>query len=316
MVDEIPTHAPVGTGYPRRWGPFRLFSELGRGALARVYRARRWGAPPEEADFALKVLDSMAGIEEEDARQTLIQEARIGAWLRHRNIVRVGGSGSYDGALWVAMERVDGASVEWLLLRGGAMPATVVVDLLIQACAGLHHAHDWTDQGQRVGLVHRDLKPGNLLVDRAGQLKVCDFGIAKATEMVTVNSQITKGTPCYMSPEQVTGKPVDRRTDIFALGAVAWEMLLRRRLFGEGALFAIVMAVADADDHIESTRAIDEVPQPLRPILRQALRQSPDERFPTMLAFGDALGRARAELGDGPTARQWVEPIYARWLKA
>lgn len=314
MVDDYERYSPVGSGFPRRWGPFRLFAELGRGALARVYRARRWGAPPEEPDFALKVLDSMAGIEEQDARQTLIHEARIGAWLRHRNIVRVGGSGEYDGAIWVAMERVEGSSVEWLLLRGGAMPPTVVIDLLIQACAGLHHAHEWIDQGRRAGLVHRDLKPGNLLVDRLGALKVCDFGIAKATELVTVNSQITKGTPCYMSPEQVMNKPIDRRTDVFSLAVVAWEMLTRRRLFDGGALFAIVMAVADVDDHVASTKALDAVPPALRPVLAAAMSGDPSARPASMLELGDLLGRARAEIGDGPTPRAWVAPIFERWL--
>ena len=204
---------------------------LGRGGMAIVYlaRDRDLGRP-----VALKVLAETLA-DDAQIRQRFVREAGLAARLSHPNVVRVYDAGEEDGRPYIVMECVDGESVAELLRREGAQTPDRVADLGVQACAGLEHAH-------RAGLVHRDVKPANLLLTDDGTLKVADFGIAHAVDGTRVTEVGTVlGTAAYLPPEQALGEAVTPAADLYSLGACLYELLAGEPPFGQetlGALFS------------------------------------------------------------------------------
>ena len=196
-----------------RVGRFRLEEVLGAGGMALVYRAvdERTGRLA-----AVKLLaDNLAA--DEAFRRRFQREARLAARLSHPNVVRVLDAGEYDGRPWLALEYVDGETLAQLLARRGRLSSTEVVALGRQLCAGLQHAHD-------AGLVHRDVKPANVLVRADGSATIVDFGIARpheGTELTEHGSVL--GTASYVAPELLTGGPVTAAADLYSLGAVLFE---------------------------------------------------------------------------------------------
>jgi serine/threonine-protein kinase len=272
-----------------------------------VFRARRWNDPPEAPQFAVKIVDATAGADPE-LRRLLTQEARIGAWLRHPNIVRVAGSGEHDGVIWIAMELIDGMALDEALTRLGPAPPAAAWDIIGQAAAGLRAVHEFAQHGKRIGLVHRDVKPANLLLSRSGRVRVTDFGVARATERVEENSSIKRGTPVYMSPEQCQGADLDARTDVWSLGAVAWEVLTGERLFPASNILQLVLALADADHELEQRKVLDRLPPAFRAPLGGALRQRPSDRWPSMASFLDGWEAMRPGLPPGVSVAEWTQP--------
>lgn len=194
-------------------GRFRLEEVLGAGGMALVYRAvdERTGAPA-----AVKLLaDNLAA--DENFRRRFQREARLAARLSHPNVVRVLDAGEYEGRPWLALEYVEGETLAEVLARRGRLPATEVVALGRQLCAGLQHAHD-------AGLVHRDVKPANVIVRADGSATIVDFGIARSHEgtELTEHGGIV-GTASYVAPELLTGGPVTAAADLYSLGAVLFE---------------------------------------------------------------------------------------------
>jgi serine/threonine protein kinase len=200
-------------------GRYRLERELGQGGMATVYLARD---AELDRSVAVKILaERLAG----DAafRKRLLREARLAARLSHPNVVSVYDVGeTEDGRPYIVMECVEGLTLADVLLERGRLPADEAVGLAVQACRGLAHAH-------AAGLVHRDVKPQNLLLRDDGTLKVADFGIARAAETTALTQVGTVlGTAAYLSPEQAAGEEVTAATDLYALGAVLYELLTGR----------------------------------------------------------------------------------------
>jgi eukaryotic-like serine/threonine-protein kinase len=195
-------------------GRYRVEETLGRGGMAVVYLARdlELGRP-----VAVKLLaEPLAG--DESLRARFLREARLAGGLSHPNIVRIYDAGETDGALFIVMEYVRGRT----LAEVGKLPADEALPLVLQACAGLQHAHE-------AGLIHRDVKPANLLLREDGVLKIADFGIARATEATRVTQLGTVlGTAAYLSPEQAAGQDVTPAADVYSLGAVLYELLTGR----------------------------------------------------------------------------------------
>jgi len=195
-------------------GRYRIERELGRGGMAGVYLAR-----DEELHrpVAVKVLAEHLG-DDETFRTRFLREARLAGRLSHPNIVQVYDAGETDGRPFIVMEYVPGGT----LAECGRLPPQRAVELGLQACAGLQHAHD-------AGLVHRDVKPGNLLLREDGVLKIADFGIARAAE-TTRHTQVGTilGTAAYLAPEQIAGEDATRASDIYSLGSVLYELLTGR----------------------------------------------------------------------------------------
>jgi serine/threonine-protein kinase len=234
--------------------------------------------------------------------QMFLQEARLAARINHPNVVEIHELGDSDGQPYIAMEYVDGVALNVLnralTEQTVQMPVGVAVGVLLQACAGAHAAHELTDHsGNAANLVHRDLTPHNLMVTERGHIKVLDFGVAKATtNQEKTQTGLLKGKLPYMSPEQLWQADLDRRSDIFTLGVVLWELLLGRRLYARDSDVATVNAVLNEGlASLRQTRT--DVPDLIQGVAVQALAKKPDERIPTADAFRRALGQAARDSG-------------------
>ncbi len=178
--------------------------------------------PDLDRSVAIKVLrEPMA---DEELLQRFLREARAAANLRHENLITIYEVGSHDQQPFIAMEYVDGSTLGEVIKKRETLPLAQKLSYLEQICAGLHHAH-------QVGIVHRDIKPANLMVDRHGVIRILDFGIARVANSGMTSDGALIGTLNYMSPEQMLGRPVDFRSDIFALGAVAYELIAYHQAF-------------------------------------------------------------------------------------
>jgi hypothetical protein len=273
---------PPGT----RLGDFEVLSELGRGGMGVVYRARQVSL---QRDVALKVLPGFARYRSSAVRR-FSTEARAASRLHHTNIVSVYAQGEHEGQFYYAMELIDGPSLDAALqARGGELSGVSgrrLAALLAEVADGLEHAH-------REGVIHRDVKPHNLLLGNDGRLHLTDFGLAYLTEEphVTVPGEIM-GTPAYLSPEQVRGRPaeIDQRTDIYSLGATLYEALTGRRPFigasREQVLMEICSAAPPAPRRVARHVAVD-----LETICLRAMDSNPARRYPSAAALAEDLRR-------------------------
>jgi serine/threonine-protein kinase len=227
-----------------------------------------------------------------------IDEARIVTRLKHPNIVAVYDFEATDRGLYLVMELVDGPDVFEVVKRtaglGRPIPAEVAVYIACHALEALDYAHSATFEGRRFGVVHRDVSPSNILLSRRGQVKLADFGIARATERQreTAPGKL-KGKLNYMSPEQILGAPLDGRSDVFSMGIVLAEMLTARRLFPPT---PSATGKGDIERMLEGRRNLSRldaygthVPPALLAILRRSLHVALGDRYPTAAAFHDAL---------------------------
>ncbi len=298
-----------------RFGKYELLDVLGEGGMAVVHRAIRSGPMGFRKKVALKLLKPHV-LQDGQVVDTIINEARLGGYLQHRNIVEVHEFDQVDDSFYIAMEFVPGHTLDRVLARvaeQGPIPPFVVAEVALQLCAGLEYAHTLCDDdGAPLGLVHRDLKPPNVIVSHRGVVKIMDFGIAKAATNVeqTDVSNTTKGTPLYMSPEQARGDPVDGRSDLFALGSILAEMITGRVVFDDDTLAGVLMRIntADLGDTIQEVARHAPV---LAPIIRRALALSPDHRFAGARAMADAIEAVRDEIPDGPPLAAWLQEWMA-----
>ncbi len=309
MSPGVDYHEGVAEGV--RFGGYELRALLGTGGMARVYRAVRTGPLGFEKEVAVKVLDPQA-TSTEDQITSLTDEARLGGLLRHQNIVATDELGQVGPNYYIAMELVDGWPLERLLkehaTRRVPVPRTIVIEVMAAICDGLAYAHALTDRsGKSLGLVHRDMKPGNVMIGRAGEVKIMDFGIAKATtNKYATAEQSTRGTPLFMSPEQVMGGELDGRSDLFALGSVLAEMVTLRPTFAGDEVIAILRAVLDVDIEETKERIRNLFPE-VRPIFARCMETEPDDRYPDAAALAKELRAVGANLPEGITVRRWVD---------
>ncbi|WPB81006.1 serine/threonine-protein kinase [Archangium violaceum] len=276
------------------YGKYQLLKRLAMGGMAQIYLARQRGPEGFEKLLVIKrILPHLA--ENGDFVRMFLDEARIAARLDHPNIVDIYDLGAQDDTFFIAMEYIHGEDLRRVWKRaersGQLIPVPLVCRIMIEACAGLDHAHKQKDaQGKPLGIVHRDISPQNILLTFEGRVKVVDFGIAKAADQATVTrSGVLKGKYSYMSPEQAAGnKSLDRRTDIFALGVVLYELLTGMRLFKRLTDMATLQAVADCE--IQPPSQINpRVPKDLDPIVMKALTREPEDRYAEALQLQLAL---------------------------
>jgi serine/threonine protein kinase len=226
-----------------------------------------------------------------------VDEARIAAGLHHRNIVQILDFDVFDGGAYLVTEHIDGCDLRTLLHHLRAAPRfELAVTILAELATGLDAAHEARDaEGAPLGLVHRDVSPGNVLLGLHGEIKVTDFGIAKARSRSyhTVSGSI-KGKAPYMAPEQILGQPVDRRADVFSLGVLLFELTTRTRLYSAHPNTIAMQHILDGavPDPAERRPAY---PPALTAIVRRALARQPDQRYPTARAFADDLDRVARE---------------------
>lgn len=267
-----------------------------------MYLARREGAAGFARPVGIKVIHPHLA-ESSEFVDMFIDEAKLAAKIQHPNVIHIEELGERDGVLFIAMEYLLGASLSQLL-KSRAMseepldPAQMAW-IAMQALSGLHAAHDIKGaDGNFLGLVHRDISPQNILLAADGNVKVIDFGIAKARgrhHQTETGSGSLKGKLRYMAPEQARGDTVDRRSDVYAMGVVLWEMLALRRLFNGRDELAVMQQIAAPD--IKPPSAFGSGVSPaLDAVVMKALAQNPDDRYQTALEFRRALGQAVPEV--------------------
>lgn len=307
---RVPTVAPPVE--PARLGRFLLQGSLGTGGMGKVYRAELNAPGGFRKTCAIKLLPPSLLGEGEDRDLILRREARVGALLHHPHIVEIYDFGVTDGQPWMSMELVEGVDLERLVRAAGPMPPAALSEIAVQICDGLAHAHSARRDGREIGLVHRDLKPSNVLVSREGHVKVADFGVAKAhfDSSAATGAGVAKGTPAYMSPEQARGLSVDRRSDIFCLGAVLYWMACGRVLFRGRTAAAAGAAILNVDKWLKQHAILNEVEDKvpgLGAILGRALHKDPARRYPDARTMAADLELMRSAQSHGPSARTWME---------
>lgn len=295
-------------GAPARVGRYEVLAHVATGGMAQIYLARIAGAGAFERHVVLKtILPERAS----DHRfvTMFLDEAKLAATLNHQNIAQVYDVDQADGAYFMAMEYVHGENVramlETTIKRGIVIPFELAIHIVAGAAAGLHHAHERKGRtGQPLNIVHRDVSPANIMVGFDGSVKVLDFGIAKAEERATrtVGNTI-KGKYGYMSPEQCKGMPLDRRSDIFALGIVLYELTTQRRAFKGQDDFDTMKRIVGGEI-TRPSKLVPGYPMELEAIVMTALANRTDQRFQTANEMLEALDTyaQRAKITGGANA--------------
>jgi serine/threonine protein kinase len=280
---------------------YRVVEKLESGGMAEVFRAESEGLQGFKKQVAIKrVLPHLS--EKKKFISMFLDEARLSAHLSHSNCVQVFDIGVGDNAYFIVMEFVDGANLkaiaESLRKSEKEFPAHYVAFIALEICKGLAYAHELVDpNGTDLHIVHRDMSPPNVLITKYGEVKIVDFGLAKANSQLEHSEPgIIKGKFSYLSPEAAMGQEVDSRTDIFAVGIILWELLAGRRLFLGETDFQTVKKVQQAV--IPSISAINpKVPADLERIVLKALARDPNARYRTARELGQELSKFMFRLG-------------------
>jgi serine/threonine-protein kinase len=273
----------------KQLGRYRIVSELGRGAMGIVYRAED---PLLNRTVAIKciiLMDDPAVRADYEAR--FFQEAKAAGGLNHPNLVTIHDVGREGDIAYMAMELLEGTDLRALIERG-AVPLPLALEIMAQAADGLAHAHEH-------GVVHRDIKPGNIMIVRGRVAKVMDFGIARvrASDVKTQTGAIL-GSPRYMSPEQVTGQPADRRSDIFSLGVVLYELATGEPPFTAPTVTQLMHLIASATPRAPSATN-PGIPPMLDLIVARALQKQPAQRYQSAADLAADLRACLAEISGG-----------------
>jgi serine/threonine protein kinase len=256
---------------------------LAAGGMARIYIARTTGIGSFERHVVLKLITPERA-NDTTAVQMFLDEARLAASLNHQNVAQVFEVGEDGGIHYLAMEYVHGQDLRALLAKAGSQGTRVPLELALTvvagAAAGLHHAHERRGpDGISLGIVHRDVSPSNIMIGYDGAVKLLDFGIAKATSRsVETQSGIIKGKFAYMAPEQCRGRDVDRRSDVFSLGIILYEISTQHRCFRADSDFDTMHRIVTGDV-VRPTRLIQGYPQALEAIVMKALAVDNNQRY-------------------------------------
>jgi serine/threonine-protein kinase len=307
--------APVEPPLPRKIGRYTLFDRIGRGGMADIFLASA------QSEFGVsrlvvvkQILSNLAASRE--FSELLITEAKLSARLDHANIVQVHDLGKADGFLFIAMQYVEGFDLDELLRMctrtKTPLPVQYALLVVMEVLRGLDYAHRRTTDDERpLGIVHRDVSPSNILISLEGEVKLCDFGIAHATEAFGPYSEdVIKGKAGYMSPEHARGEPIDARADVFAVGIVLWELLAGRRLYRSGnEQGASLLAKARAAEIPQLPSRGLPLESELFAIVDRALARERDDRYPSAQALLHDLSQYVAD------AKLVASPLrFGEWL--
>ncbi|MGA8050724.1 MAG: protein kinase [Burkholderiales bacterium] len=255
-----------------RLGRYRILGILGSGAMGIVYRAED---PLIEREVAIKTLNpSLPEDVMDEVRERFLREAKSAGRLNHPNVVTIYDVGEQDDVAYIAMELLEGRTLQQMLREPGRLPLQTVIDLAAQIADGLNHA-------QRFAIVHRDVKPGNVMVSPMGRAKLTDFGVAYVPSSDVTQIGTALGSPRYMSPEQVLGLPLDPRSDIFSLGTVLYEMLTGKTPFerpGEPTTLNLMNRIA-REPYVPATQLDPSIPEDVDRIIGRALAKSAGDRY-------------------------------------
>jgi serine/threonine protein kinase len=265
------------------YGPYRLLERIATGGMAEVFRAKRTGVEGFEKVVAVKrILGHLS--DNKEFVDMFVDEAKMVAGLAHPNIVQIFDLGRIGKSYFIAMEYVHGRDLRTIHKRAKERGVRIPLDLsaliVSRVCAALESAHrKKDDRGQPLQIVHRDVSPQNILISFEGEVKLTDFGIAKAQSKATITDRGSlRGKLLYMSPEQASGKPIDRRSDLFALGIVFYELVTGERPFAADSERSILESVREC--RVRPPRALNpRIPERLESVVMKALARDPDERY-------------------------------------
>ena len=278
----------------RRLGPYELVRQLGRGGFAEVWLAKRNGPGGFESRVAIKTV--RIELRTDPAfQQMFTDEAKLVARINHPNVVSIFELGEADDVLYLVMEYITGRPLNVLnhiMHRAGKpIPAGIIMRILADTCAGLHAAHELERDGRSLGVIHRDVSPQNILVSDKGTVKLIDFGVAKANDRLAADTTDghTKGKLRYMAPEQAMARPVDRRADIYAVGAVAFDLLEGHPPHdGQNDLARLFKLM----DKGPPPPFVTAVPKPIADVIHKALSADVDARWATAAEMRTAIEAA------------------------
>lgn len=279
----------------KKFGRYFLLDQIAQGGMAEIYRARLGVADGGGRLLVIKCIQAAYG-ENHEFLQMFKSEIKVTMGFSHPNIVQLYDFGEENKQPFIAMEFVDGKNLRQYLSRFGelkqAFPVELATHIIEQAASALHYAHTFKDKitGQSMNIVHRDVSPQNILISYEGNVKVIDFGIAKAsTNSESTRAGIIKGKPSYLSPEQISGEELDGRSDLFALGIVLWELLAGKKLFAGESDLAVLKQIESVNSHVKPPSSVNpKVPKELDYIVLRALAKQREKRFQT----GEELQRA------------------------
>jgi serine/threonine-protein kinase len=305
---------PAIAAEARRFGKYTLVAKLAVGGMAEIFLARLNGDGRFEKLVCIKrILPQLA--RDSQFVSMFLDEARVAARISHPNVCQVFELGECEGQYYIAMEYLEGVPLSCIRRRDSyPLPPDprLVAGFGVQACEGLHNAHQLKAAGgELLGVVHRDVSPQNLFVTVDGVVKVLDFGIAKVQDATSKTSTGTvKGTYAYMAPEQLRNEPLDRRTDVWALGTVLWETLAQRHLFKRETEFLTFQAITH-EPIPDICEVRPDIPPLVGDVLSRALARKREDRFGSARALGEALAQAVAPLGGAATAAAISDEIAA-----
>ena len=285
----------IGEMAVKAYGKYFLIKKLAEGGMAEIFLAKQLGVEGFEKNVVIKrMLPHLSAAS--DFVSMFLDEARLAASLTHSNIVQISDLGFADGCYFICMEYLAGEDLATVLRtekrRGNQAPVGILLRVFTEAAIGLHFAHEAVDpKGVPMRLVHRDISPSNIFVTYGGQVKVLDFGIAKAESRVTsTGAGVVKGKYQYMSPEQARGDAIDRRSDIFSLGVSLYEALTGVRPFARDTDLAVLKAVLGGE--YQPLRGLrPDLPLEVEQIVTKAMAQEPEHRYPSALAFAQDIER-------------------------
>ncbi len=286
---------------PSRLGRYRLVERIAAGGMAELYRAKLVGASGFERLVAVKCIRPEYARDEQFVRM-FVDEAKIAVQLSHPNIAQIIELGREGDVYFIVQEFIHGRDLRAIWKaerrRGSRTPLPITCYLVRSVCEALHYAHGAEAVGGgRLGLVHRDISPQNILLSYEGEVKVVDFGLARAKGRLTQTAAgVVKGKLAYLAPEQSRGGALDHRVDLFALGIVLWEMITGERLFWRGSDVETLRAVREGVVP-PLRRFVPDAPVALEHIVARALRREPDERFQEAAEMFDALAALAASAG-------------------
>jgi len=274
------------TAIPEKIGRYTILGMVGKGGMGVLYRAHD---DVLERDVALKMM-LVDFSHDTSARERFLREARAVARLAHRNVVTIHELGEVDGTPYIVMEFLGGRDLDALMKADVQLSLVQKLEIASQVCEGLAYAHEQ-------GIVHRDIKPGNVRVLDDGTVKILDFGIAKFAMSSVTQTGTVMGTPSYMAPEQIMGQPIDGRSDLFSAGVLLYELLSGTKPFQGDSPTAVVYQIMNGEP-VPLQKAIPDLPEPINDIVAHALRKNPEERY----------GKAKQMAADLQTVRAMLDP--------
>jgi tetratricopeptide (TPR) repeat protein len=308
---------------PTRFGKYLLLEKLAVGGMAQLYRAKITGIQGFEKLIAIKTILSHL-TEEKELLSSFIDEAKLAALLHHQNIVQIYDFGTMENSYFIAMEYLFGKDLRYIFSKSQEKNLPLsnehALYIMTRICSGLDYAHSLKDfQGKPLNIIHRDISPQNIIVTYEGEIKIVDFGIAKAASQSTITQfGMIKGKIAYMSPEQASGQPIDYRSDIFSTGIILYEMVTGKRMFTGPDTLQILAKVSRAEFEPPEV-ARSGLPTKVYKILNRALMKEPEDRYQSCGEMLADLEECMFQLSLRPTARgisQYMKELFKEEIAA